>query len=84
MAKPSWLCSAKREHEIAILIHPDGNWKEARKPVLPLNEGDRFEIEVEVLGFNSLHQRVMFGEFIPEEMRSRKKRRLWIEARTSP
>ena len=61
----------EREHEIAILIHPDGNWKEARKPVLPLNEGDRFEIEVEVLGFNSLHQRVTFGEFIPEEMRSR-------------
>ena len=31
----------EREHEIAILIHPDGNWKEARKPVLPLKEGDR-------------------------------------------
>ncbi len=61
----------KRKHEIAILIHPDGNWKEARKPVLPLKEGDRFEIEVEILGFNSLHQRVTFGEFIPEEMRSR-------------
>ena len=49
------------EHEIAILIHPDGNWKKERSPVLPLNEGDLFEIQVEVLGFNSLHQRVTFG-----------------------
>ncbi len=62
----------EREYEIAILIHPDGNWKKARKPVLPLNEGDLFEIQVEVLGYDSLHQRVTFGEFIPEEMRSRK------------
>ncbi len=61
----------EREYEIAILIHPDGNWKKARKPVLPLNEGDLFEIQVEVLGYDSLHQRVTFGEFIPEEMRSR-------------
>jgi len=61
----------EREYEIAILIHPDGNWKKARKPVLPLNEGDFFEIQVEVLGYDSLHQRVTFGEFIPEEMRSR-------------
>ena len=61
----------EREYEIAILIHPDGNWKKARKPVLPLNEGDLFEIQVEVLGYDSLHQRVTFGECIPEEMRSR-------------
>ncbi len=61
----------EREYEIAILIHPDGNWKKASKPVLPLNEGDLFEIQVEVLGYDSLHQRVTFGEFIPEEMRSR-------------
>ena len=60
----------EREHEIAILIHPDSNWKEDHKPVLPLNQGDVFEIEVEVLGYNSLHQRVTFGEFIPEKMRS--------------
>ena len=57
--------------EVAILIHPDSNWKEDHKPVLPLSAGDTFEIEVEVLGYNSLHQRVTFGEFIPEEMRSR-------------
>ena len=44
---------------------PTAIGKEARKPVLPLNEGDRFEIEVEILGFNSFHQRVTFGEFIP-------------------
>ena len=61
------------EHEIAILIHPDGNWKKERSPVLPLNEGDLFEIQVEVLGYDSLHQRVMFGEYIPEEMRSKEK-----------
>ena len=59
------------EQEVAILIHPDSNWKEDHKPVLPLSAGDTFEVEVEVLGYNSLHQRVTFGEFIPEEMRSR-------------
>ena len=63
----------EREHEISILIHPDSNWKEDHKPVLPLNEGDVFEIQVEVLGYNALHQRVTFGEFIPEEMRSKEK-----------
>ena len=57
--------------EVAILIHPDSNWKEDHKPVLPLSQGDVFEIEVEVLGYNSLHQRVTFGEFMPEEMKSR-------------
>jgi len=57
------------KHEVAILIHPDSNWKEDHKPVLPLSQGDVFEIEVEVLGYNSLHQRVTFGEFMPEEMK---------------
>ncbi len=60
----------EKEHEVAILIHPDSNWKEDHKPVLPLKQGDTFEIEVELLGFNALHQRVTFGEFIPEKMRS--------------
>ena len=59
------------EHEVAILIHPDSNWKEDHKPILPLSTDDTFEIEVEVLGYNSLHQRVTFGELMPEEMRSR-------------
>ena len=63
----------EREHEVAILIHPDSNWKENHKPVLPLNQGDVFEIEVEVLGYNSLHQRVTFGEFIPGKTRSSQK-----------
>ncbi len=58
------------EQEVAILIHPDSNWKEDHKPVLPLSAGNTFEIEVEVLGYNSLHQRVTFGELMPEEMRS--------------
>lgn len=57
------------KHEVAILIHPDSNWKEDHKPVLPLSQGDLFEIEVEVLGYNSLHQRVTFGEFMPQEMK---------------
>jgi len=57
------------KHEVAILIHPDSNWKEDHKPVLPLSPGDVFEVEVEVLGYNSLHQRVTFGEFMPEEMK---------------
>jgi len=57
------------KHEVAILIHPDSNWKEDHKPVLPLSPGDVFEIEVEGLGYNSLHQRVTFGEFMPEEMK---------------
>jgi hypothetical protein len=57
--------------EVGILIHPDSNWKEDHKPVLPLSQGDVFEIEVEVLGYNSLHQRVTFGEFMPEEIKSR-------------
>ena len=59
------------ELEVGILIHPDSNWKEDHKPVLPLSQGDVFEIEVEILGYNSLHQRVTFGEFMPEEMKSR-------------
>ena len=59
------------EQEVAILIHPDSNWKEDHKPVLPLSAGNTFEIEVEVLGYNSLHQRVTFGEFIPDEMKFR-------------
>jgi hypothetical protein len=60
----------EKEHEVAILIHPDSNWKEDHKPVLPLKHGDTFEIEVELLGFNALHQRATFGEFIPEKMSS--------------
>jgi hypothetical protein len=56
--------------EVAILIHPDSNWKEDHKPILPLSTDATFEIEVEVLGYNSLHQRVTFGEFIPDEMKS--------------
>jgi hypothetical protein len=60
----------EKEHEVAILIHPDSNWKEDHKPVLPLKQGDTFEIEVELLGFNALHQRATFGEFMPEKMRS--------------
>ena len=67
-----------REHEIAILIHPDGNWK-SRKPVLPLNEGDRFEIEVEILGFNSLHQRGHVRGIHSGRNEIKAKRRLWIE-----
>ena len=59
------------EQEVAILIHPDSNWKEDHQPVLPLGTGDTFEIKVEVLGYNSLHQRVTFGEFMPEEMKFR-------------
>ena len=57
--------------EVAILIHPDSNWKEDHKPILPLSTDATFEIEVEVLGYNSLHQRVTFGEFIPDEMKFR-------------
>ena len=57
------------KQEVAILIHPDSNWKEDHKPILPLSQGDVFEIEVEVLGYNSLHQRVTFGEFMPHEMK---------------
>lgn len=57
------------KHEVAILIHPDSNWKEDHKPILPLSQGDVFEIEVEVLGYNSLHQRVTFGESMPQEMK---------------
>ncbi len=54
--------------EVAILIHPDKNWTDDHVPLLPMRSGQSFEVEVNVLGFNALHQRVTFGEVFPEEL----------------
>jgi hypothetical protein len=56
--------------EVAILIHPDKNWADDHVPLLPMNLGESFEVEVNVLGFNALHQRVTFGEVFPEELKA--------------
>jgi len=56
--------------ELAILIHPDKNWTDDHVPLLPLSSGEGFEVEVNVLGFNALHQRVSFGEVFPEELKA--------------
>ena len=55
--------------EVAILIHPDKNWTDDHTPLLPMSSGENFEVEVNVLGFNALHQRVAFGEVFPEELK---------------
>ena len=56
--------------EVAILIHPDKNWADDHSPLLPMSSGENFEVEVNILGFNSLHQRVTFGEVFPEELKA--------------
>ena len=56
--------------EVAILIHPDKNWTDDHIPLLPMSSGENFDVEVNVLGFNALHQRVTFGEVIPEELKA--------------
>jgi len=56
--------------EVAILIHPDKNWADDHVPLLPMSLGESFEVEVNVLGFNALHQRVTFGEVFPEELKA--------------
>ena len=56
--------------EVAILIHPDKNWTDDHIPLLPMSSGESFEVEVNVLGFNALHQRVTFGEVFSEELKA--------------
>lgn len=56
--------------EVAILIHPDKNWTDDHVPLLPMSSGQSFEVEVNVLGFNALHQRVTFGEVFSEELKA--------------
>ena len=56
--------------EVAILIHPDKNWADDHVPLLPMSSGQSFEVEVNVLGFNALHQRVTFGEVFSEELKA--------------
>ena len=56
--------------EVAILIHPDKNWTDDHIPLLPMSSGENFEVEVNILGFNALHQRVTFGEVFPEELKA--------------
>ena len=56
--------------EVAILINPDKNWADDHSPLLPMSSGENFEVEVNILGFNSLHQRVTFGEVFPEELKA--------------
>jgi len=56
--------------EVAILIHPDKNWTDDHIPLLPMSSGENFDVEVNVLGFNALHQRVTFGEVFPEELKA--------------
>jgi hypothetical protein len=52
--------------EVVILIHPDKNWTDDHVSLLPLSSCQSFEVEVNVLGFKALHQRVTFGEVFPE------------------
>jgi len=56
--------------EVAILIHPDKNWTDDHIPLLPMSSGESFEVEVNILGFNALHQRTTFGEVFPEELKA--------------
>ena len=56
--------------EVAILIHPDKNWTDDHVPLLPMSSGESFEVEVNILGFNALHQRTTFGEVFPEELKA--------------
>ena len=56
--------------EVAILIHPDKNWTDDHIPLLPMSSGESFEVEVNVLGFNALHQRVTFGEVFAKELQA--------------
>jgi hypothetical protein len=55
--------------EVAILIHPDKNWTDDHVSLLPMSSGENFEVEVNLLGFNALHQRVTFGEVFPEKLK---------------
>jgi hypothetical protein len=55
--------------EVAILIHPDKNWNDDHASLLPMSSGENFEVEVNLLGFNALHQRVTFGEVFPEKLK---------------
>lgn len=56
--------------EVAILIHPDKNWTDDHVPLLPMSSGQSFEVKVNVLGFNALHQRTTFGEVFSEELKA--------------
>ena len=56
--------------EVAILVHPDKNWTNDHVSLLPMSSGESFEVEVNALGFNALHQRVTFGEVFPEELKA--------------
>ena len=51
--------------EVVILVHPDKNWTDDQVSLLPLSSCQSFEVEVNVLGFKALHQRVTFGEVFP-------------------
>jgi hypothetical protein len=55
--------------EVVILIHSDKNGTDDHVSVLPLSSAQSLEVEVNVLGFKALHQRVTFGDVFPEELK---------------
>ena len=56
--------------EVVILIHSDKNGTDDHVSLLPLSSAQSLEVEVNVLGFKALHQRVTFGDVFPEELKA--------------